>query len=254
MMPLHIAIGRGYIPHVLLSRCPDCCELVDERRWNVLHFAMLSLNINSLKNLLKEYPLVRNLIYDKDVDGNTPLHFLATFRSHLLWKIKHDDKDVKLDLDVVNNQNMSVRGVRKSGSHQLKQEILKLEESVGPCKYGVVRVLKKGFRVINEERQKEYQKTKESHLIVAALIETVTFTAAFTLPGGVIQDDDNEGTAVLSKKSAFQAFVITDAIAMLLSLSAVFAHFLMLLQLRIIRKERGRSYPHFWCCMVLDPQ
>ncbi|KAK2647156.1 hypothetical protein Ddye_022351 [Dipteronia dyeriana] len=71
------------------------------------------------------------------------------------------------------------------------------------------------------------ERIKESHLIVAGLIATVTFTAAFTLPGGAIQEGSDEGTAILSKKAAFGAFVITDAIAMVLSLSAVFAHFLM---------------------------
>ncbi|KAK3190189.1 hypothetical protein Dsin_029750 [Dipteronia sinensis] len=110
---------------------------------------------------------------------------------------------------------------------QLEQEILKLTEPAGPYQDGVVIVKKESDDKPDEpdeEVQKEIEKIKESHLIVAALIATVTFTAAFTLPGGVIQD---EGTAILSKKAAFQAFVITDAIAMVLSLSAVFAHFLM---------------------------
>ncbi|KAK4855837.1 hypothetical protein QYF36_011523 [Acer negundo] len=73
MTPLHIAVGRGYIPHKLISSCPDCFELVDERRWNILHFAMLSLTYEDLEILLK-HPLIKNLINNKDVDGNTPLH------------------------------------------------------------------------------------------------------------------------------------------------------------------------------------
>ncbi|KAK0607769.1 hypothetical protein LWI29_020280 [Acer saccharum] len=219
MTPLHIAIGQGYISNEIISLCPDCCELVDERRWNVLHFAMLSLDIYYLKNILKEYPLIRNLINNKDVDGNTPLDILAIFRSNLLQKILIMD-EVVVDRDVIHDV------FRKApGSRQLHEEILKLEESVGPYKYGVVRVNKGS--IVNEERKKRMEKTKESHLIVAALIATVTFTAAFTLPGGVIQEGDKEGTAILSKKAAFQAFVITDAIAVVLSLSAVFAHFLM---------------------------
>ncbi|KAK3190199.1 hypothetical protein Dsin_029760 [Dipteronia sinensis] len=176
LTPFRVAIGQCYIPYVLLSRCPDSCDLVDERRWNVLHFAILSFTLQDLKILLKKYPLIKNLINDKDVDGNTPLHFLVTCRPSLLWKIKQAYKDIFLDTEVVNNQNMSVFGVVKSGSRQLEQELLKLKESVGPYQYGVVK---------------------------------------------------DEGTAILSKKAAFQAFVITDAIAMVLSLSAVFAHFLM---------------------------
>ncbi|TXG72169.1 hypothetical protein EZV62_000748 [Acer yangbiense] len=244
MTPLHIAIGRGYIPHKLISSCPDCFELVDEKRWNVLHFAMLSLTYEDLKILLKD-PLIRNLINDKDVDGNTPLHLLATFREGLLWKIKRDmDEILKLDLDVVNNQKMSVFEMTVPSSGQLKlikQEILKLEEAAGPYRDGIVRVQHEEpncgggvDRESEEEEIKEIEKTKESHLIVAALIATVTFTAAFTLPGGVIQE---EGTAILSKKAAFQAFVITDAIAMVLSLSAVFAHFIMSLLMKWISTQ-----------------
>ncbi|TXG72173.1 hypothetical protein EZV62_000752 [Acer yangbiense] len=234
MTPLHIAIGRGYIPNEIISRCLDCCELVDERRWNVLHFAMLSLTYEDLKILLK-YPLIRNLINDKDVDGNTPLHLLATFRSHLLWERKLVDENIKLDFGVVNNQRTSVHEVMESSSDQLEEEILKLKEPAGPYLDGVVIIKKEsGGRYRdkhNEEFKKIMEKAKESHLIVAALIATVTFTAAFTLPGSVIQEGDKEGTAILSKKAAFQAFVITDAIAMVLSLSAVFAHFLMSLPL-----------------------
>ncbi|KDO36233.1 hypothetical protein CISIN_1g030637mg [Citrus sinensis] len=77
------------------------------------------------------------------------------------------------------------------------------------------------------------EKASEYHLVVAALIATVTFAAAFTLPGGYksdTEDGPNRGTAILSKNTAFQAFVISDAIAMVLSLSAVFVHFILSLK------------------------
>ena len=81
------------------------------------------------------------------------------------------------------------------------------------------------------------KEASESHLVVAALIATVTFAAAFTLPGGYksdTEDDPNKGTAILSKNAAFQSFVVSDAIAMVLSLSAVFVHFI--LSLKFFRK------------------
>ena len=64
----------------------------------------------------------------------------------------------------------------------------------------------------------------ENHLIVAALIATVTFAAGFTLPGGYNQTD---GVAILSRKAAFKAFVVMNTIAMVLSISAVSNYFFM---------------------------
>ena len=45
----------------------------------------------------------------------------------------------------------------------------------------------------------ELKKTMENHMTMATLIATVTFATGFTLPGGYIQDkDNNQGMAVLS--------------------------------------------------------
>ena len=63
----------------------------------------------------------------------------------------------------------------------------------------------------------------ETHLIVAALVATVTFAAGFTLPGGY---NDN-GMAILTKRAAFKAFIVTDTMAVILSVSAVFVYFFM---------------------------
>ncbi|XP_028081731.1 protein ACCELERATED CELL DEATH 6-like isoform X2 [Camellia sinensis] len=69
-------------------------------------------------------------------------------------------------------------------------------------------------------------KSKETILIVASLIATVTFTAGITMPGGYINDnkDPNQGMAILTRKAAFVAFVITDTIALTLSVCAVFGY------------------------------
>ena len=80
--------------------------------------------------------------------------------------------------------------------------------------------IKKGSSDISEV----IQRRGENHLIVAALIATVTFAAGFTLPGGY---NVNEGTATLAKKSAFKAFVVMDTIAMVLSVSAIFIFIFM---------------------------
>jgi hypothetical protein len=58
--------------------------------------------------------------------------------------------------------------------------------------------------------------------IVAILIATITFAAAFTLPGGYITDAGNEGLPIMARKIAFKAFLISNALAMCSSLAVAF--------------------------------
>ena len=55
--------------------------------------------------------------------------------------------------------------------------------------------------------------------VVAALITAITFTAAFTVPGGLFQDN---GTPIFLKKAAFQVSMISDVVAMCLSMIILF--------------------------------
>ena len=58
--------------------------------------------------------------------------------------------------------------------------------------------------------------------VVAALLATITFAAAFTLPGGFSSDSANEGLPIFASKTVFQVFLISDTIAMFSSLSVAF--------------------------------
>lgn len=51
---------------------------------------------------------------------------------------------------------------------------------------------------------------------MAALIATVTFSAAFALPGGFGEQDPHKARAVLVRNAAFQAFVKSDATDMII--------------------------------------
>lgn len=50
--------------------------------------------------------------------------------------------------------------------------------------------------------------------LVAILIATITFAAAFTLPGGYNSNSGSEGLPIMSRKFAFQAFLVSDTLAM----------------------------------------
>lgn len=72
-----------------------------------------------------------------------------------------------------------------------------------------------------------WKQVSDTNILVDILIATVTFAAAFTLPGGYIANgDDFEGLAVSRKKTAFRVFLIANALAFGFSTTAVFVHFL----------------------------
>ena len=56
----------------------------------------------------------------------------------------------------------------------------------------------------------------------AILIATITFAAAFTLPGGYSSEVGSEGLPIMVRKLAFQAFLIFDTLAMCSSLAVAF--------------------------------
>ncbi|KAM3345488.1 hypothetical protein P3S68_025197 [Capsicum galapagoense] len=76
---------------------------------------------------------------------------------------------------------------------------------------------------------KSIMKVAQIHIVVATLIMTITFAAGITLPGGFESDSDspNQGMAILIRKTAIHAFVVSDAIAFTCSAVAIFIYFFM---------------------------
>ena len=66
----------------------------------------------------------------------------------------------------------------------------------------------------------EYKDRTETLLLVATLVATVTFAAAFTMPGGY---KDSGGMAKFLEKPMFHVFVISNSIAMYSAITAVVA-------------------------------
>ncbi|KAI3921415.1 hypothetical protein MKW98_013349 [Papaver atlanticum] len=67
-------------------------------------------------------------------------------------------------------------------------------------------------------------RTAESCLVVAALVATVAFAAAITLPGGTFSDGTDEtkkGKPILLLKQSFLVFMVADALALFSSTTAI---------------------------------
>ena len=75
---------------------------------------------------------------------------------------------------------------------------------------------------ISESERLKY--ASETNLLVATIIATVTFTAAFTVPGGYESGGANSGLALLRKRAAFKAFLIADAFAFSFSTASILVY------------------------------
>ncbi|KAJ1277010.1 hypothetical protein BS78_05G261400 [Paspalum vaginatum] len=101
--------------------------------------------------------------------------------------------------------------------------------------------------VINESRKavKSLTETYTGNTsLVAILIATITFAAAFTLPGGYSSSAESEGLPIMARNVAFQAFLIFDTLGMCSSLAVAFIcviarwmDFEFLLQYRSLTKK-----------------
>ena len=106
--PLHLASDGGHVEVVQellkIEYCLDPRELLDDDGRNFLHLAVASGKLSVVSYILKAADNeLKEMINDKDNEGNTPLH-LATLHCHP--KIVHAltwDKRVKLEL--VNEDN-----------------------------------------------------------------------------------------------------------------------------------------------------
>ncbi|KAG8486612.1 hypothetical protein CXB51_020097 [Gossypium anomalum] len=254
-IPLHLAAENGQVNllKILLDPCPDTIELMDNEQQNILHFAAKNGNIDAVSFILK-LPEMEDLVNAADMNGNTPLHLAAkNFHSSIVYILTRNSK---VDIRATNKSNETALAVvQSSDDHGMELQkvninlILLLHVThtrLYLCSFLVLqhltlKALKRSYakRAVNpkdvvdnvqfsydevekvgERGGKKSREMAQIISVMATLIATFTFTAAFTIPGGFISDGPDEGMAILIKKSAFKAFVITDTIAMTSSMTA----------------------------------
>jgi ankyrin repeat protein len=112
---LHLAVARGNLAAMkeIMITCPACYELVDSRGWNALHYAAITLKGIGAIYWSRWIPKFDVLIYEKDNDGNTPLHLFAAFGNFHQKRLSSDCRHVYNKMCGVNKQNLSVDDILK---------------------------------------------------------------------------------------------------------------------------------------------
>ncbi|KAM3236609.1 protein ACCELERATED CELL DEATH 6 isoform X3 [Capsicum annuum] len=247
-----IAASEGDVNMIkkLLNHCPDCHDMLNSNSQNALHVSVLN-NQDEVVRFLLDSDKCDSLVDEPDSDGNTPLHLLAASGNHVPELINHP-RAKKMSF---NKENQTPLDIALSCKATTKKE--KLVEDLGSTgqfgkrdfevkrKYEYMPIPndEMGTGVKMQLREDDHDKAKKAdqtviesimkiaqiHIVVATLIMTVTFAAGITLPGGFESDPDshNQGMAILTRKTAFRAFVVSDAISFTCSAVAIFIYFLM---------------------------
>ncbi|GAY42365.1 hypothetical protein CUMW_066290 [Citrus unshiu] len=258
--PLHVAakFGHSGIVRFLVERAKvpqreneelesrvgaarQMIRMTNNEKNTALHESVCHKNVGVVEILTKEDP---DYPYSANNYGKTPLYMAAeSWSSDMVLALLENSTSVSHEGP---NGKTALHAAAKEfpfdSFHNVQEEIQKLSKDVGRRQYsnGVICIREPEDLAVQKDVTKEnYKDTRASHLVVAALIATVAFAAAFTIPGGYRSEN---GTAILRRNTAFQAFIVADSIAMVFSLSAVFTHFCLCLLIEKTKDFNGALF------------
>nr|XP_023920741.1 ankyrin repeat-containing protein At5g02620-like [Quercus suber] len=252
MCALHISAKRGHVDvmGMFIERCPYTCQLFDKSHRTALHLVAESGNTKALKVFFQNRKFAfRDLMNEQDDEGNTPFHIAAANRHYALLMSLADvrsmggavNKKGESILDIIKADNELMEDEKKIIMSNLERHYVlwSLDTMVDRQTIKVKNPKAEGTGAANsseengkKDREDDNMKAKKEkkddikdlanfNLVVATIIATVTFAAAFQVPGGT----GGDGLATLREKGSFVKFLIYDSLAFGFSAVSIFANF-----------------------------
>ncbi|TVU38620.1 hypothetical protein EJB05_12004, partial [Eragrostis curvula] len=223
--PVHYAAcwGNTKMIDVLTRKCPVYYELVDHDGRNLLHCAVMKNNDTVVRYICQNerFAMLLNMT---DFDGDTPLHLAVMCGYPRIVTILL--QSTRLDVNINNKDGLTALDLASYAFPSGRLPYI-LDPSVMVFHFlcwagGNVSLDSMDSRNKDESAREDFtEKDYAKGTIASALIASVTFAAAFTIPGGIIADDHPlPGTAILARRFIFRAFVVSDIVAFLCSIVA----------------------------------
>ncbi|KAI3957971.1 hypothetical protein MKW98_020613 [Papaver atlanticum] len=209
---MKMAIRHGSVEFVEV-----CLQLFPSLIWDkmggeyILQMAIAERNETILNLICKQNEKEKiDLVSKSDDMGNTILHYAAKLApSAQLNSISGAYLQMQREMQWF-------KGVENMISEHMKFK----RNKNGETAHGI---FTKEHKELKESGEKWLKDTSGSCMLVAALIATVAFASAFTVPGGNISDNNSSqnGIPVFLEKNSFMVFAIADAIALFSSITSV---------------------------------
>ncbi|XP_042406391.1 protein ACCELERATED CELL DEATH 6-like [Zingiber officinale] len=222
---IHIAASVGSLNMIkeILAYCPDALEQKNNKGSNFVHVAVEKKNLKVVKYVLSSSSSAKELLNEQDHEGNTPLHLAVLARDRKMIRMLLSSRIV--DPALTNNSGFTPIDVASSKvrievslrMYNIMTDLISYGSRFSPQR---VDHLRNHLQRKQDDEINRYRALANNLAVIAVLIATVTFAAAFTLPGGYKNDSgSDEGMAILSSKTSFKAFLISDTLAMASSIT-----------------------------------
>uniref|UniRef100_A0A0D9XCX9 PGG domain-containing protein n=1 Tax=Leersia perrieri TaxID=77586 RepID=A0A0D9XCX9_9ORYZ len=236
MYPIHIASSVGAMDAInslididnLSSAAQGNSEgktflhiAVENRKRDVVEFVCREPRAKFLGILMgrvRPRQIFKDIVNMKDKDGNTALHLAVKKRDRTMFSYLLGNKYV--ELNYVNNEGYTPLDL----ASKIKTDH-PFASRQNPTEW-MIRALAHSGAHFSPQKQTHgdsLSRSTESVLVASVLIASLTFAAAFTMPGSYKTRSPKEGTPALGERFAFKAFLVADMFAFFFAVAATFS-------------------------------